>query len=251
MLFGTGFLVAFPAAFSLLNYLLLTVAGPRIDWQLAAADRAIGFDWPSVMSVMANHPALNGVFRLGYNLVLPEFAVLILALGFNKRPEQIYRFCFALAAGAAITVAFWTVFPSFGAFSVYELDQATLSRLSLELDQSYARDLLRLLSNGPAWITPGDIKGLVGFPSFHAALALLLTWYIWPIRFLRWPAVFANSLVIVATPIQGGHHAVDVLAGFAVAAISIFATTAFESWVRRSGTGAAAGVLSGSLAAAE
>ncbi len=49
----------------------------------------------------------------------------------------------------------------------------------------------------------------------------MVAWYAWPLKFLRWPALALNTLVLVATPIQGGHHVVDVLAGFAVAAAGI------------------------------
>ncbi|MEO7053363.1 MAG: hypothetical protein ABI191_00155 [Rhizomicrobium sp.] len=56
MLFGTSFLCAFSAAASVLNYILLTVAGPRIDFFLAAIDRGLGFDWVQVMTAMSHHP---------------------------------------------------------------------------------------------------------------------------------------------------------------------------------------------------
>jgi membrane-associated phospholipid phosphatase len=47
-----------------------------------------------------------------------------------------------------------------------------------------------------------------------------------------------NIVVLVATPIQGGHHVVDVLAGFAVAAIAvIFADNLTRSRESRSPVG--------------
>lgn len=41
ILFGTFFLMAFSASLSVLNYFLLTVAGPRIDEELASIN-----EWP-------------------------------------------------------------------------------------------------------------------------------------------------------------------------------------------------------------
>ncbi|HEY8698514.1 MAG TPA: phosphatase PAP2 family protein [Rhizomicrobium sp.] len=224
MLFGSGFLIAFSASFSLLNYFLLTVAGPRIDVPLAAADRAMGIDWPAMMVLAANHPAANKALEFAYNSVLPQIVLLIACLGARSRAADIYRFSLALAVGAGITVFCWTAFPSFGAFSVYELPAAVSSRLTVALDGHYAHDLLALLANGPGRISPQEVKGLIGFPSFHAVLALLVAWYAWPLRRLRWPAVGLNAAVLVATPIQGGHHVVDVIAGFGVAAAAIAAT---------------------------
>ena len=59
MLFGAGFLCLFSSEASILNYLLLTRAGARVDLALAALDRAMGLDWPGLMHWMAQHPRLN------------------------------------------------------------------------------------------------------------------------------------------------------------------------------------------------
>ena len=67
MLFGTGFLCAFSLGASLLNYLLLTRTGTRIDFALAAMDRALGFDWPRAMAWMAAHPVLNAIAYAAYS----------------------------------------------------------------------------------------------------------------------------------------------------------------------------------------
>ena len=211
----------------------------RIDVQLAAMDRWLGFDWPQIMSLAAGHPFENGLLRIIYGLVLPQMAVLIICLGWRKKPQEIYRFCCAVVAGAAMTIAFWAMFPSFGAFSVYELSPSVASRLSLELDGRYAHDLVHMLASGPGRISPHELKGLIGFPSFHAALAGLLIWYAWSVPVLRWPLIVLNSLVFVSTPIQGGHHVVDVVAGIAVAAIAIAATGYLSNWLERRSASAA------------
>ncbi|HVU21395.1 MAG TPA: phosphatase PAP2 family protein [Rhizomicrobium sp.] len=221
MLYGTAFLIVFSAAFSMLNYLLLTIAGPRIDGMLAAADRAIGMNWPAMMAAMVHHPRVNIMLQLCYISVMPQIAILVIALSGSEYRENVYRLCLSIAAGAMLTVFFWTAFPSFGAFSVYELAPSVARRLALALDGHYAHDLVALLKSGPGLISPRSAKGLVGFPSFHGALAILVAWYAWPLKTLRWPALILNALVLIATPIQGGHHVVDVFAGFVVAAAGI------------------------------
>ncbi|HEY3776749.1 MAG TPA: phosphatase PAP2 family protein [Rhizomicrobium sp.] len=225
MLFGAAFLVAFSTGFSVFNYFLLTVAGYRIDPLLAQLDRALGVDWPALMAFVAAHPALNLLLRLAYITVLPQVALLIIVLGCSGRPNSIYEFCLALALGAAITIAIWTAFPSFGAFSVYDLPRDVAHRLHPELGSAYARDLIALLRNGPGRISPDQIKGLIGFPSFHAAMAVLVVWYARQLRYLRWPLIVWNAVVLVATPIHGGHYVVDVLAGLAVVATAVALTT--------------------------
>jgi hypothetical protein len=222
MLMGASFLTAFSAAASVLNYFLLTVAGPRIDWLLVAADRALGFDWYATMVAMAQHPFINGVFFQVYNLILPEIALVLIALAWSGQAEKVYRFCLAVAIGALIAITIWALIPSLGAKSLYTLPPAIASHLTLAVDCDYGRALVQLLHNGPGHITPDDLRGLIAFPSYHGVLALILVWYAWRVSWLRWPVLLINAVVLVCTPIQGGHHMVDVLAAFPVTALALF-----------------------------
>lgn len=227
--FGTAFLISFSASFSVMNYLLLTVAHTRIDAFLAHVDVMLGVDWPAMMRAVALHPLSNLILHVTYISVLPQLALVILCLGWMENAAEIHRFCLALAIGAAICIAFWTAFPSFGAFSVYDLPSALSSRLNLELNTQYARELEALLSKGPGYITPHELRGLIGFPSYHAAMAMLAVWYARSLRYLCWPLLAWNLVVLVATPVHGGHHVIDVLAGIGVAALSV----ALTAWIAR------------------
>jgi hypothetical protein len=233
MLMATAFLIGMSTTFSILNYLLLTIAGPRIDGTLAAVDRILGVDWPAMMAVVAWHPLIDTGLQLVYISVLPQIAALVLCLGFWSKPEAIYRLCIAVAVGAAISMAVWTAAPSFGAFSVYDLPSGVSGHLALALDGRYAHELVALLAHGPGRISPAAAKGLIGFPSYHAVLALLVVWYARPLQVVRWLALAVNGLVLIATPIQGGHHIVDVVAGFAVAALAIWAADLFARYATR------------------
>lgn len=225
MMFGTAFLCAFSAAASLLNYFLLTVTGPRIDDILVAMDRALGFDWYDTMVAMSHHVWLNEIFFRVYNLVLPQIALVLVALAWSGRTEQVYRYCLALAVGALIAIFVWTLVPSLGAKSLYTLPPEVASRLTLTVTTAYGKELVALLHNGPGYISPSDLRGLIAFPSYHGVLALIVTFYAWSVRWLRWPALVTNAVVLISTPIQGGHHLVDVLASFPVAALSLFIAT--------------------------
>jgi hypothetical protein len=218
MLFGAGFLCIFSCEASVLNYLLLTKAGTRIDMPLAELDRAIGFDWPAAMRWMAHHPHLNALAFIAYSSMLPQVALSTVVLAAIDA-DRVYRACMALALSALLCIAIWAFAPSFGAFSVYPLPDVPMN---LALDSSYAQELVRLIKDGPGLISPRDAKGLIGFPSYHAAMALLAIWYLRDVKILRWPVLILNLAVLLATPVQGGHHAVDVLAAFPVAALAVF-----------------------------
>ena len=234
MLFGAGFLCLFSAAASVLNYCLLTVAGARIDVTLAAVDRALGFNWPAMMIAVAPHTRVTWALFVAYNAALPQIAVLLCVLGRTSSYLSIYRFCVAMSVGALICIVTWSIAPSFGAISVYGVPAAA-SHMELALDQNYAQILISLLAHGPGFISPVDIKGLIGFPSYHAVLALLTIYYTWPLKLLRWPALLLNLLALAAAPIQGGHHLIDVLAGTPVTALALFAAGEVHQWLGMAG----------------
>ncbi len=60
-----------------------------------------------------------------------------------------------------------------------------------------------LLAHGPNLISPRDAKGLIGFPSYHAVLALLVVWYARDMKGLRWVVAVLDALVLVATSHSG------------------------------------------------
>lgn len=238
MLFGTGFLVGFTAGASVLNAMLLTVAGPRIDAMLARTDVALGFDWPAMMRAMADHPGLLKLLYLAYGILLPEIALAVVVLGLLGRIVSLYRFVLAVAIGALICFFVWTLFPSFGAMSIYHFDPALAARLGVPVDGAYGDALIQMLRDGPGRIAPDNVKGLIGFPSYHAVLALLLIWHLRHVRGLRWPVLAVNALVIFATPIEGGHHWVDVFAAVPIAALSVLlAGRIFHGIAQREGSG--------------
>ena len=230
MLFGAGFLCLFSAAASVLNYCLLTVAGGRIDASLAAIDRALGFNWPALMIALAPHPRITWALFVAYNAALPQIAVLLCVLGRKATYLSIYRFCIAMSVGALICIMTWSIAPSFGAISVYGVPAAA-SHMELALDQNYTQILISLLAHGPSFISPIDVKGLIGFPSYHAVLALLTIYYTWPLKLLRWPALLLNLLALAATPVQGGHHLIDVIAGVPVTLLALFAAGEVHGWL--------------------
>ncbi len=233
MLCCTAFLVVMSNSFSLFNNLLLTIAGTRVDAALAAIDRGIGVNWPAMMSVAADHPVFNAVLKAAYESMLPQIAVLVVVLGIWGKSEQAYSFCIAVATGALICIATFTIMPAFGAFSVYTLPADVTHRLNVLLDAHYARDLIGLLAHGPGHISVAAMKGLIGFPSYHAVLALLVIWYARELPVIRWFALGLNVLVLISTPIQGGHHVIDVIGGVAVTAVAIWVAGRTLAWAQR------------------
>jgi membrane-associated phospholipid phosphatase len=80
-------------------------------------------------------------------------------------------------------------------------------------------------------IDPNAIEGLITFPSFHTALAVVTAWASWRTRYIAVPALSLNLTVIASTVPVGGHYFVDVLAGACIAGASI-AGLVWRPWER-------------------
>ena len=66
-----------------------------------------------------------------------------------------------------------------------------------------------------------QMQGVVQFPSFHLAMAVLLIYAMRGIRYWFPIMLFFNILVILATPAIGGHHLTDLAGGALVTAFAI------------------------------
>ena len=69
------------------------------------------------------------------------------------------------------------------------------------------------------------MEGLIAFPSYHTANAILFVWALWPLRLLRPVMLALNALLIASTPLAGAHYLVDLIGGALVAAGAIFLTS--------------------------
>jgi len=221
VMFAVAFLLLFAPLCTLINYLAIPIAGPRIDHVLASYDRALGINWADFVTGVARYPLAIDLLGAVYKVSAFQVAVAIALLGYRSDARDISLVCIATVVCAWTTIAFWTALPSFGAYTVYDLT-AIGRRLGVTIDRSYPDFLVWVLAHGPGRIDLLSAKGLIGFPSFHTE-EVIIAW--WALRKQRVPFILISifSLVaLVSVPVQGGHHIVDVIGGFAFAAIGIW-----------------------------
>jgi hypothetical protein len=239
LMFGLCFLASFSLMISIFSYFGLAFGGPRIDDQLAAADRALGISWPAIMAWCANHPFANSVLWWAYWISIWQVTAVVALLALRHAPEKIELLCLTLAICGLLTVGIWTMAPSFGAITVYFLPESVARRLPIVLDLNYAHRMLDLYKHGPGRIDFLTTRGLVAFPSFHAAEAVIAIWFS-----RQWRPALAimipfNAVVLASTPVQGGHHVVDLFGGIAVAFFAIFAAQRVGQWAGKTSTSTA------------
>ena len=75
-----------------------------------------------------------------------------------------------------------------------------------------------------------QIEGLVSFPSFHVAGALIATWAVRHRRGLFITFALLNAALIASTVLCGVHYAVDVVAAVPLFACSVFV---YRRWASR------------------
>jgi membrane-associated phospholipid phosphatase len=72
-------------------------------------------------------------------------------------------------------------------------------------------------------ITPDRLVGMVSFPSYHAAVGVLIICATWPLRVARWLFLPLNVGMLFTTIPYGEHYLVDVIGGVVVAIIALLA----------------------------
>jgi membrane-associated phospholipid phosphatase len=191
-------LVTFGVALEVLSYLVTRTAAPLVDAWLVRADRAMSFDWLAWTATAHADPRVAWLLVSAYNALLPQLVVaaMVLALWRSATPLML-----RLGASGLITVALSGFLPAVGMLP----DAPHVPHfLALRADQLRTIDLTQL-------------QGLISFPSYHAALAVLVGHALWEVPVVRYAALALNAVMLVATVSVGGHYLVDVLAGCAVA----------------------------------
>jgi membrane-associated phospholipid phosphatase len=182
----------------------------RDDW-LATADLALGFDWRALNAMVEAHPWLATVMMLAYVTMVPQFAVAIVALAVAGRLRRLQHLMLSVALCLTVTLGIFAVMPALGYHGHLGLPDAPPFVALLQALRSGAVGTVRLET----------LDGLISFPSFHTAAALMLAWAFWDLRLLRWPAIGINLLVVASTPVMGSHYLVDLIAGAALGAASV------------------------------
>ncbi len=213
---ATGLFILFSMAGSVFNYMLLPVSFAPVDPVLTQLDAALGFDWPAFAIWMSGFPLFGTVLRVVYFSSMPQMIVIILVLGFFADPVHLQRFLLTGIFGALLAIVCWSFFPSFGASSVHGLPSEVLERMPIAVGPAYGEELMRLSREGVDYLSPRNVLGLIGFPSFHTVMALMSVFFLLRIRPLAIPAVLINLLMIPAVLVQGGHHLMDVFGGLSI-----------------------------------
>lgn len=219
---ASGLFILFTLVASVFNYLLLPIRFPIIDSFWVRLDARMGYDWPTFVTWIAQWPLLATILRLVYFSSLLQLAVVILILAFVDKPISLWHFLLTGATSVLGCIAVWFFFPSFGASAVHGLPQQILDIVRIPVDPKYSREVLRLAQEGPGYISPQNILGLIGFPSFHTVMACMSVLFLARIRWIFPFALLLNIAMVPAILVHGGHHLSDVFGGVMIFVAAYF-----------------------------
>lgn len=190
---------------------LTALSGPLTDARLASWDRAIGFDW--VAFVTRAEPFVPLLHAAYYSFEVQALC-LILALFFVGHERRAWKLTSAALIAVIVCSAIYPFFPANSAMMHHGVYPTPDNQMVV------VGPLIQEVKNGARVVSWPMLKGLITFPSYHAAAALLFAWAAWPIRVLRWPIIALNFVMTIACIVVGSHYFVDVLGGYAVAILS-------------------------------
>ncbi|MES5486045.1 phosphatase PAP2 family protein [Bradyrhizobium sp. INPA03-11B] len=204
-------LIAFTAVGAVLSYLTVTSNFPLADRQFAAIDAALHLNWLTYFDWVETHPAVKRVLALAYNSCMAQVAVLLILLSATGRFERMREFVWLFVMSLVVIIPIAWIMPAANAWVYFDV----VARVDAD-DASVLADFDALRAGQMSQIALADVKGLISFPSFHTALAVILIYASRGVKLLFPAFLVLNLLMIAATPNMGGHYFIDVVAGAAV-----------------------------------
>ena len=202
-------------AMSIAQYAAVLTDRPDMSIAFVAADYALGFDWPAYCTAILSHRAVAlAMSKIYLHLISETLALPMLFIILDRRDRMVEHamitvLCFVMATILCI------FFPAQTAPTAYV-------RPDLIIDHPLVDQIAVLLSRSTVQIE--TIRGIVSFPSLHASGALIAIYLSRGMKWLFWPMLAFNAVVIAATPVFGGHFFVDVLAGAGIFVIAMVVT---------------------------
>jgi hypothetical protein len=216
----TALLIAFSSAGAVLSYLVTSWNFPLIDGKLVQIDGILGFDWIRYVAFVNTHTALSVMSSVVYATTTMQIALCIIALSFTGRLLRAQHLGTAVLLGGLMCVLIAGGLPSSGALGHFKPSADFVASGAPFVDLQYKQAFFDLRSGAERLISLDAMRGLVAFPSFHATLSVLVIIALWPFRSWRWPVCLLNFCILLATPVDGGHHLIDALGGAALALFS-------------------------------
>jgi membrane-associated phospholipid phosphatase len=201
-------------------YEMQMLALPLQDVRFAAWDRSLGLDYQDMLAFLNQHDAVVKALHRAYYSFRWQILGTVAVLALFGRTRKLNIFLSALLLALIGSCIVGSLFPALGAISV--LSASDLASLHWRIDGATPLDHFMKLREGHfSTLNLSELGGIISFPSFHAATALIVTHAWWRSGYVFLPVCILNVLMTMATLTHGGHYLVDTIAGLVLAALSL------------------------------
>jgi membrane-associated phospholipid phosphatase len=204
-----------------LSYVAGATHLPLQDQTFLLIDRAMGMDPEPIARFVDAHPMIARCLHTGYGFIKWPLLGIPIILTMTLRLVRLQVFMGALCFALAVTIAISALVPAIGTFYGLQLQAEGFGTLDTTVYAAQLRDIVALRNGSLRYLELFQLAGIVSFPSFHAASAVLYMWALWPVRGFASLSIATNVLMIAATPVIGAHYMIDVFGGILVAVVSI------------------------------
>lgn len=213
---AVGMIFYLPIVELILGYACMHHAGPVSDPYLIGLDKEMGFDWLQFYHWLETWPRFAGILFYAYLSFWIQFLTLqflLIFMGFDARSIRMICY-FLIITTAATLIGGW--FPAFGAFHTFGIDPFVPSAVDPRFGLMSVKQFAKVLHDPGFVVRVDHAVGLVVFPSIHVAAGILFIWATWSLRWIRWPSLVLNLLMILSALSHGGHYLSAIVAGCAL-----------------------------------
>lgn len=209
--------IAFIWVAAIVQYIGAASPLPFYDGAFLAMDEAMGFFRLEWLEWINNNPDINQLLYIIYNSFAAQMAVLLFLLAALGRTVAMHRLMLATIYCLIACVAIAALLPATSAYAYLHIQEADYPNVFQKGGSMHLADLYLMREGMVKTLELTKLNGMLTFPSFHAAFGVLLMWGFWGIKWLRLPFLLLNIVMLISTPITGGHYLVDVIGGIAIA----------------------------------
>jgi len=233
MLTAIGQLVFIVAFMGPLTYVAGALNMPLQDKLFLGIDRTLGLDPKTILDFVNARPELARWLEAGYGLIRAPLLAIPIILGMTARLQRLQVFVLAFAVALILTLVTSALVPAIGTYYGLGIDASAMTNLDSGIYAKQLRDIPALRDGSLRDLELFKLAGIVAFPSFHAASAVLFAWALWPVRGFGPFALALNAVMLLATPVVGAHYVIDVVGGIAVAWASIVVAARIAEGLQR------------------
>lgn len=205
---------------------LATFAPPLADHFLNGIDKALSFDWVAYANLTQ---PLKPPFVIAYKSFIWQPALVLGALFFSRHFDRGWQLVQAATIGLIPAIALFAFFPAVSAYNYHGGQPSYIQPVVAKF-----LPVLMELRDGRRILDEHSFAGMITFPSYHAAAAVMFAWAAWPLKWLRWPLIALNLVVLAATVSIGSHYLIDVIGGVGLGGFAIRSSKALQShWLKR------------------